>query len=308
MFADTVAARSYSRQQDGLAGWEFDFGAPGQEPNDIILHVRLLDEDNLRQQEAAGIIGVNLVHAAMHYTTDPHRILGSLLDNIEPWRAEIGAVRFTGPDYAEVDNRLMALELVKRGLAKATLFNVDGEVVHPSEVLYGKPIILERGSFRPATHTTLHMLQSSKAQFAGTQCAGENMTVLFEMTLHNLTDGDGINEQDFLERVDILGAVGEELAENYHIMVSNFAEYYRLAAYLLRYTKEPIGVTMGVPTLKELFEEKYYEELEGGILESFVRCSKTTCGCTSIRPYGRRPGAQCSQLAGGGAFKPTNIS
>ena len=100
------------------------------------------------------------------------------------------------------------------------------------------------------------------------------MTVLFEMTLHNLTDGDGIDEQDFLERVDILGAVGEDLAENYHIMVSNFAEYYRLAAYLLRYSKEPIGVAMGVPTLKELFEEKYYEELEGGILESFGRMFK----------------------------------
>ena len=184
-------------------------------------------------------------------------------------------VRFTGPDYAGVDNRLMALELVKRGLAKATLFNAGGEVVHPSEVLYGKPIILERGSFRPVTHTTLHMLQSSKAQFVQEPSVqSENMTVLFEMTLHNLTDGDGINEQDFLERVDILGAVGEELAENYHIMVSNFAEYYRLAAYLLRYTKEPIGVTMGVPTLKELFEEKYYEELEGGILESFGRMFK----------------------------------
>ena len=276
VFADTVAARSYSRQQDGLGWMGIRFqGAPSQEPNDIILHVRLLDEDNLKQQEAAGIIGVNLVHAAMHYTTDPHRILGSLLDNLEPWRAEIGMVRFTGPDYAGVDNRLMALELVKRGLAKATLFNVCGEVVHPSEVLYGKPIILERGSFRPVTHTTLHMLQSSKAQFVQEPSVqSENMTVLFEMTLHNLTDGDGINEQDFLERVDILGAVGEELAENYHIMVSNFAEYHRLAAYLLRYTKEPIGVTMGVPTLKELFEEKYYEELEGGILESFGRMFK----------------------------------
>ncbi len=276
VFADTVAARSFSRQQDGLGWMGIRFqGAPGQEPNDIVLHVRLLDEDNVKQQEAVGIIGVNLVHAAMHYTTDPHRILGSLLDNLEPWRAEIGMVRFTGPDYAGVDNRLMALELVKRGLAKATLFNVCGEVVHPSEVLYGKPIIVERGSFRPVTHTTLHMLQSSKAQFVQEPSVqGENMTVLFEMTLHNLTDGDGIDEQDFLERVDILGAVGEDLAENYHIMVSNFAEYYRLAAYLLRYSKEPIGVAMGVPTLKELFEEKYYEELEGGILESFGRMFK----------------------------------
>lgn len=276
VFADTVAARSYSRQQDGLGWMGIRFqGAPGQEPNDIILHVRLLDEDNLKQQEAAGIIGVNLVHAAMHYTQDPHRILASLLENLEPWRAEVGMARFTGPDYAAVDNRLIALELVKRGIAKATLFNASGEVVHPTEVLYGKPIIVERGSFRPVTHTTLHMLQSSKAQFAQEpNVQEENMTVLFEMTLHNLTDEDGINERDFLERVDILSAVGNELAENYHVMVSNVAEYYRLAAYLLRYTKEPIGVAMGIPTLKELFEEKYYDQLEGGILESFGRMFK----------------------------------
>jgi len=288
VFADTVAARSYSRQQDGQGWMGIRFqAAPGQEPNDIILHVRLFDEDNLKQQEAVGLIGVNLVHAAMEYTDEPHKILGSLLENLEPWRAEVGMARFSGPNYEELDNRLVALELVKRGLAKATLFNVSGEVVHPTEVLHGKSIIVERGSFRPVTHTTLHMLQSAMSQFVQEpNVQGENVTVLFEMTLHNLTNSGEIDDRDFLDRVDVLGTVGDELSENYHVMVSNYAEYYRLAAYLLRYTKEPIGVAMGVPTLRELFEEKYYAELDGGILESFGRMFKNDLRLYVYPAYG----------------------
>ena len=222
-----------------------------------------------------GIIGVNLVHGSMEYPDDPHRILEGLLDGLEPWRAEVGMLRFSGPDFEAVDNRIMALKLVQQGHAKATLFNVDGEVVHPTEVLYHKPIIVERGSFRPVSHTTLHMLQSGMAQFVQEQKVnGKEVTVLFEMTLQNLTDSGVIDHQDFLDRIDILGTVGQQLGEDYHVMVSNYAEYYRLAAYLFRYTKEPIGVAMGMPTLQELFEEKYYDKLEGGILESFGRMFK----------------------------------
>ena len=276
VYANTVSARSFSHQQDGQGWMGIRFQAnPMAPPNDIIMHVRLLDEENLKQQEAVGILGVNLVHGAMEYPDDPHRILEELLDCLEPWRAEVGMLRFSGPDFEAVDNRIMALELVQQGHAKATLFNADGEVVHPTEVLYHKPIIVERGSFRPVIHTTLHMLQSGMAQFVREQKVnGKELTVLFEMTLQKLTDSGVIDHQDFLDRVDILGTVGEQLGEDFHVMVSNCAEYYRLAAYLLRYTKEPIGVVMGLPTLQELFEEKYYSKLEGGILESFGRMFK----------------------------------
>ena len=276
VYANTVAARSFSRKQDGQGWMGIRFqGSPNSEPNEIIIHVRLMDEDNLMQQEAVGVIGVNLVHAALEYTNDPHQILSCLLENLEFWRVEIGLARFSGPDYAALDNRLIALELVKQGLAKASLFDVSGEVVHPTEVLYGKPIIVERGSFRPVTHTTLHMLQSGLTQFVGEPgVKGEDVTVLFEMTLNNLTDSGSIDEQDFLDRVDILGTVGEQLDADYHVMVSNQAEFFRLAAYLFRYTKEQIGVAVGVPTLQELFMEKYYTQLEGGILESFGRMFK----------------------------------
>ena len=276
VYANTVAARSYSRQHDGQGWMGIRFqGSPGAEPNDIIMHVRLLDEENLREQEAVGYLGVNLIHAALEYTDEPQRILGALLENLDPMRVEVGMLRFSGPDYEEVDNRLMALELVKHGLARATLFSVAGEVVHPTEVLHGNPIIVERGSFRPVTHTALHMLQSSLAQFEReTKVPGDAVTVLFEMTLKNLTESGAIDPRDFLDRVDILGTVGEKLGREYHVMVSNYGEMHWLAAYLFRYTKEPIGLVMGIPTLRELFEEKYYAELEGGLLESFGRMFK----------------------------------
>jgi hypothetical protein len=173
----------------------------------------------------------------------------------------------------------MALELVKQGLAKATLFDTSGEVTHPTEALYHKPIVLERGSFRPVTRTTHHMLQSSLAQFAEEpRVKGKDVTVLFEMTLKNLSHEGEIDSRDFLERVDILAALGEEKGEglggDHKVMVSNCAEFHKLARYLFRYTKEPVGVTLGVPTLREIFEEKYYANLEGGLLEACGRLFK----------------------------------
>ena len=183
--------------------------APGRPPSDLVLHVRLLDKDNLKQQEAVGIIGVNLIYGAMESHADPERLVGSLLHGLDPRRAEVGLARFSGPDFEGVDNRLMALELVKQGLAKATLFDTSGEVTHPTEALYHKPIVLERGSFRPVTRTSHHMLQSSLAQFEKEpRVKGKEVTVLFEMTLKNLLQEGEIDSCDFLERVDILAVKG----------------------------------------------------------------------------------------------------
>ncbi|MDE2714211.1 MAG: TonB-dependent receptor [Verrucomicrobiota bacterium] len=276
VYANTVAARSFSRQQDGQGWMGIRFQtAPGSPPSDLVLHVRLLDKDNLKQQEAVGIIGVNLIHGAMESHADPERLVGSLLDGLDPRRAEVGLARFSGPDFEGVDNRLMALELVKQGLAKATLFDTSGEVTHPTEALYHKPIVLERGSFRPVTRTTHHMLQSSLAQFTEEpRVKGKDVTVLFEMTLKNLSHEGEIDSRDFLERVDILAAMGEGLGGDHKVMVSNCAEFHKLARYLFRYTKEPVGVTLGVPTLREIFEEKYYADLEGGLLEACGRLFK----------------------------------
>jgi hypothetical protein len=267
VFADTVAARSFTRPDEGQGWMGIRFQTqPAATPSEIIIHVRMLDKENVQQQETLGIMGVNLIYGAIYLSQQPEEFIASLMDSLSPERVEVDMIKFSGPDFEKVDNRLMSLQLVQKGLANAAMFNADGEVVQAAEVLYKKPILVERGSFRPVTKTTLNMLQCALAQLVQEpQVQGEQVVVLLEMTLKNLTDGGVIDHKDFLERVDILSSLGKT------VLISNYAEYHRLAAYFFRYTKQLIGVVMGVPTLKELFEEKYYSDLEGGILESFGR-------------------------------------
>jgi hypothetical protein len=270
VFADTVAARSYKNHDEchGWMGIRFQT-EPRGEPSQIIIHVRMLDHENVQQQEALGIMGVNLVHGALYVFHEPVQLIISLLDNLTRERVEVDMIKFSGPAFAQVDNRLMILQLVENGLANAAMFTADGEVVQAAEMLYKKAILVERGSFRPVTRTTLDMLNSAQAQFIQEpQVQGEPIIVLMEMTLRNLTTEAGIDHKDFLDRVDILGMLGKT------VLISNYLEYYRLAQYLFRYTKKNIGIVMGVPSLKEIFDEKYYVDLEGGILESFGRLFK----------------------------------
>jgi hypothetical protein len=268
-FAETVAAQSYIHRDEchGWMGIRFQ-AAPGAESSQVIMHIRMLDKDNLAQQEALGIIGVNLIYGAF-YHSNPEDLIQSLLDDLSPDRIEVDMIKFTGPAFGQTDNRLMSLQLVQRGLAKAAMFTANGEVVNAADTLYKKPILVERGSFRPVTRVTLDMLHSAQAQFVQEPgVEGEEMLVLMEMTLKNLTDGGAINHQDFLDRVDILSTLGKT------VLISNFAEFHRLAAYLFRFTRKKIGIVMGVPTLREIFDEKYYADLDGGILESFGRMFK----------------------------------
>jgi hypothetical protein len=270
VFADTVVARSYSRHDDahGWLGIRFQT-EPGQGPSQIIAHVRLWDKENLPEQEALGIFGVNLIHGSLYLNSDPAALIESLVDNVGAERIEVDMVQFSGPAFAQVDNRLMALQLVEKGLTNAAMFTSAGEVMQPADALYKKCILVERGSFRPVTKVTLDMLRCAQAQFVQEpNVQGEEVLTLMEMTLKNLTDGNKIDPRDFLDRVDILSALGKT------VLISNFAEYHRLAAYFFRYTKKMIGIAMGVPTLKEIFDEKYYTDLSGGILESFGRMFK----------------------------------
>jgi hypothetical protein len=270
VFADTVVARSYSRHDDahGWLGIRFQT-EPGVEPSQIIVHVRLWDKENLQEQEALGIIGVNLIHGAMCLHNDPATLIVSLVDNVGADRIEVDLMQFSGPAFAHVDNRLMALQLVQGGLTNAALFTSDGTLIQPADAFYKKCILVSRGSFRPVTKVTLDMLKCAQANFVQEpNVQGEEVLTLMEMTLKNLTDGDKIDHRDFLERVDILAALGKT------VLISNFAEHHRLASYFFRYTKKMIGMAMGVPTLKEIFDEKYYADLAGGILESFGRMFK----------------------------------
>ena len=186
-----------------------------------------LDKESLRQQEALGIIGVNLLHAAFYQSAEPAKLIGSLLDDLSSARVEVDMIKFSGPAFTGVDNRLMALQLVEQWLTEAAMFTAGGETMIPGELLWKKPVLLERGSFRPLTNPMLDMLERGQEQFVREKCApGEQPVVLFEMTLRQLQVGDAIDHQDFLDRVDTLGALGKP------VLISNFLRYHRLVTYL----------------------------------------------------------------------------
>jgi len=270
VFADTVAARSFRRHDEshGWMGLRFQ-SSPRGATNEIILHVRMLDAENLAQQEALGIVGVNLIHGAFHLTGKPAELIGTLLDDLAPGRIEIDMIRFSGPDFLETDNRIMALELVRQDLTKAALFRADGEVEIAADAFYKKPLLVERGSFRPVTLVTDDMLDCARAMFLQEETVkNEEPEILMEITMKNLLAGGQLDLRDFLDRVDMLGAIGRT------VLISNYGEYYRLVNYLTRYTERMVGLPLGVPALVEVFDEQYYNELEGGILEGLGRLFK----------------------------------
>ncbi len=270
VFADTVAARSFKQHNEshGWLGVRFQTQSRN-EPSQIIIHVRMLDETNIDQQEALGIIGVNLIYGAFYHSR-PEKLISSLQENLAPGRMQVDLIKFSGPAFTKIDNRLMSLQLVSQGLTDAVMFRADGETVQPAEIFHKKAILVERGSFRPVTHATNDMLDGARRQFLKESgCSEKDLVVLMEMTLENLLSEGQLNHADFLARVDILGALGRT------VLISRFGEYYRLAGYLSRYTNKLIGLVLGVPTLLEIFDEKYYLNLEGGILEALGRMFKS---------------------------------
>src|SRR5580700_2437596 len=270
VFSDTVAAKSFkgTNEAHGWMGVRFQ-AERHTPPSDVILHVRMLDKENILQQHALGIIGVNLVYGAFYYIDDQDRFIMSLADNLGVDRIEVDMINFAGPLFANVDNRLMSLKLVEYGLTNAVMFGPNGEVLQPSEVLYKKAIIVERGSFRPVTLVNEDMMRCALAQFLQEPALkGVDVVVLMEITMHNLLSSGNIDHKDFLDRVDTLAAIGN------NVLISNYLEFYRLTSYFRRYTKQMVGVAMGINNLLEVFNEKYYENLDGGILESFGRLFK----------------------------------
>jgi hypothetical protein len=270
-FADTVVARSFKGGNEchGWMGVKFQ-SRPRDEPSQILIHVRMLDAEASLQQEALGVVGVNLLYGAFFLHHEPERLVESLLDKLTTGRIEIDVIEFRGIEFRSVDNRLITLKLVQLGLSGAAMFGPNHEVLQPSEVLYKKALLVERGSFRPPTHVNFDMLQCALEKFrADPAVAGKEVLPIFELTMRNLlAGGDDVDRRDFLARADLLAACGMT------VLVSDYFEYYRLAAYLAWRTKERIGIVLGAPSLIELFDEKYYASLPGGILESFGRLFK----------------------------------
>ena len=263
VFADTVATSGFKTKNEGHGWMGIRFQAwPGAAPSDILIHVRMLDKEAERQQEVLGILGVNLIHGTFYSFRQPEVLIRELLDSLTWEQVEVDMIRFSGPAFAGVDNRLMALQLVKSGHTEAAMFTADGEVVQWAEVLYKRPVLVQRGSYRPMTRPMLDMLERSEAQFITEPgLEHDKPVVLLEMTLRQLKVGDQINHRDFLDRIDMLSALGHP------VLISNFLRYHRLVSYLSRYTPRPIGLPLGAVRLRDVLDERTYSDMPGGILQ-----------------------------------------
>jgi len=271
-FADTVSARSFKGNNEchGWMGVRFQV-FPRDQDSQIIIHVRMLDTENILQQEALGIVGVNLLYGAYFLHHEPEQLVESLLDNLNTARVEIDMIEFSGIGFRQVDNRVMSLLLVQVGLSKCAMFDAEGAVLQPSEVFRKRPVLVERGSFRPVTHVNVDMLRAAREKFVLELPHDERdkVVIVTELTMRNLLEvNDFLNHRDFLARVDMLAACGLT------VMISDYFEYYRLAAFLCQRSQRKVGIVMGAASLKELFDPKYYQNLDGGILESFGRLFK----------------------------------
>jgi hypothetical protein len=158
----------------------------------------------------------------------------------------------------------MSLQLVKNGMTDAVMFGPDGNNVLPAAILYKKNILALRGSFRPVTMVNMDMYEKSLQMFLQeNKVEKENTLVVFEITLSNLRSEGEIDERDFMDRAELLCSLGQT------VMISNFQEFYKVVEYFSNYTKSRMGLAMGVSNLIDIFDERYYRHLSGGILEAF---------------------------------------
>lgn len=264
-YANTVATIDFAKQYKGH-GWigiRYQIH-PEEAYNEILLHIRFHENDAVLQQNTLGILGVNLIYGAYYKYDDPKRLLKYLYDHIDKDQLEIDTINFSGPRFEKVDNRLMSLQLVRNGMTEAVMFSPQAKNVLPAKILYKKNILALRGSYRPVTKVNMDMYKQSLELFLQeNKVVKENTEVIFELTLSNLRAEGEIDERDFMDRAELLCSLGQT------VMISNFQEYYRVVEYFSQYTKERMGLAMGVNNLIEIFDERYYRHLSGGILEAF---------------------------------------
>ncbi|MBM3451735.1 MAG: TonB-dependent receptor [Bacteroidetes bacterium] len=267
-FCNTVESLNYHKtnQGNGWIGMRFQLKEE-KTPNDIILHVIMHDNSHKMQQEALGILGVNLIHACYFHHDNLDEFLSDLTNRLPRDRVEIDMLRFSGPDFENIDNRIVALNLVKRGFTDATMFDLSKNVLQPASALYKKNVLLMRGRFRPVTKVHIDMIENGREQFLQErQVNPEKTEVIFELTLKDLTADGKISDKDFVDRAELLGSLG------YTVMISNYLKHYKMMEYLTSITKESLlGIILGVYNLNSIFEEKYYDNLTGGLLEAFGR-------------------------------------
>lgn len=264
-YANTVATIDFAKKFKGHGWMGIRYQIAADQPyNEISLHIRFGQTEARLQQEVLGYMGVNLLYGAFYKYDDPNKLLRYLYDHIDSDAIEIDTINFSGPLFKNVDNRLISLQLIRNGMTDAVMFDLNGNNVLPARILYKKNILALRGSFRPVTKINIDMFEKSLEIFTRESNVNVDKTeVIFEITLSNLRALGEIDEKDFMDRAKLLCSLGHT------VMISNFKEYYRLVDYFSNYTKEQVALAMGVNNFVEIFDEHYYQDLSGGILEAF---------------------------------------
>ena len=262
-YAATVAAKGYktSHECHGWIGVRVQL-RPNETPCEIIMHVRMLDNENHLQSEALGILGVNLIHGAFTHDDEPKKLIDGLKDGLGEDRIEIDLIHFAGPGFQHIDNRLMNLHLIRAWLTRVVMYLPDGTSVVPGEELYKHPSLVIRGAFNPPTKAHVDMAQSGLGQLQKTAGKTEDAITMAEISMANLITGGEVDDEEFLTRVDLVAALG------YHVLVSDYLRMFSLRSWIRRYTQKPIGIVAKSTDINYLFDESYYEGLEGGILEA----------------------------------------
>ena len=264
VFADTVAAINYQKtiKGQGWLGLRFQL-SPDSEPNDLILHTKMLDNDNKLQQEAIGMLGVNMIYGANYYYKNPEQLIASLIDNLRG-RIEIDMVSLKGPDFDGFDQRLISLYLVRNGLTHVAMFNKSGEMTHASENLYKKHLMVVRGHYRPPTKVTLDVFESGFRQFmAQPEVESEKARLVAEITLENLIVDGKTDEDDFLMRTKMLNGLGQD------VFISDCNNHQALINYLSDYKIRNLGLLIGARELNHIINEKYQLNQDGRLLVAF---------------------------------------
>jgi hypothetical protein len=264
-FADTAASRNYQgdNEQHAWVGVRFQV-EPGAGPSDVLLHVNLTAPTAILQAQALGVLGVNLVHAAFHRRAPADDLLAGIWDELAPDLLEIDVLELRGPAFVDTDTRACCVELVRRGMAHAVVFDTAGQVAEPSAVLRRRPLIVERGRFTAAEafSEAMHRASDQRLRSEGVPLTRDPIG-LRELSLNALW-GDPPDDSEVLARLGRLAGSGA-------VVVTDFGEAYRLAEYLRRFTAEPIRFAMDVSQLARSLADRLADRHPGHLLESLGR-------------------------------------
>jgi hypothetical protein len=270
-FVDTVSARNFSGTNEchGWVGLRFQL-QPGGPANEVILHVNLQDHTNLQQQDAVGVLGVNLIHAAFYSLGSPEKFLAAVFEDLGLLRMEMDLVELSGPAFESWDRRKLHVSLVTDGYAEAVVFRADGKQSAPTELLYKKVLVLAPGSFETTQELHGKLLETTLAQLPKEQVQQSKGSLgLFCLSGTQAGQAQGLGQRTNLPE-ELLHRVDELLRFGDGILVFRAHELYTMSAFVSRYTQLQVHFAVGLTSMINALHAQY-KNLAGSVLEGMAR-------------------------------------